>query len=186
MVGHRPADDPPEEHVRHVGEVQEPLPGRDVDDVSRLGSGPGWSGGSALEEVGSDSDAREPNPRAPALLWQQPRDTSRLHQALHPTSHPRSRDPPPICRCDLLESQRGRSPPDETPLDGAVWSEALLTSSRPSFDTSAQVSSKPRHSTVSWSTEQSGHDLAATTDAAGYRKRTTAVTNPCPPPMRAR
>jgi hypothetical protein len=40
-------------------------------------------------------------------------------------------------------SARGRSPPDQTHLDRAVWSEALLTSWPPPFDGSPQVSSKP-------------------------------------------
>lgn len=82
MVGHRPADDQPGEQVLDVREIQEPFPGRDVGDVRRPRLVRVGRAKVALEQVGSDPDARQPDRRAPALACRNPGDTSRSHQPL--------------------------------------------------------------------------------------------------------
>ena len=82
IVSHRRAHDQPGERVLDVREVQEPFPGRDVGDVRRprlVGVG---GAEVALEQVGSDPDAREPDRCAPAFACHYSGDTSGSHQPL--------------------------------------------------------------------------------------------------------
>ena len=112
MVGHRPADDPPGEQVLDVREVQEPFPGRDVGDVRRPGLVRAVRAKVALNEVGSDPDARQPDGRPPALTRQQPGDSGRSHQPLHALT------PDPDI---VLEPQLGVDPPRAVgPVRGGV------------------------------------------------------------------
>ena len=102
MLSHRPANDSPGEQILDVREVQEPFPGRDVGDVRRPRLVRSVRTEVALEQVGSDPDARQPNRRAPALARQKPGDTGCSHQPLHALSP----DPDPV-----LDPQLGVDPP---------------------------------------------------------------------------
>ena len=86
MVGHRPANDQPREQVLDVREVQKPLPRRDVGDIGRPGLIGAVRAKVALEEIGGDPHARQPDGGAPALARHNPGDTGVAHQPLHPLS----------------------------------------------------------------------------------------------------
>ena len=102
VVSHRPAHDQSGEQVLYVREIQESFPGRDVGDVRRPGLVRAIRAKVALEQVRSDSDAGQPDGRAPPLARQQPRNTGCSHQPLHALAT----DGDPV-----LEPQLGVDPP---------------------------------------------------------------------------
>ena len=89
MGGHRPADDQPGVGVLDRGEVQPPLAGAQVGDVSdpeHVRAGPVEV---ALDKVGGRGDPRDPDRRLEPLAGPDARDTGGFHQP----GDPLARDP---------------------------------------------------------------------------------------------
>ena len=84
VIGHAPADDPSRERVLHGGEVQPPLPGRQVAEVSQPQQVRLLWAELPLDEIISDANSLHPDGCAAALADLQPGDPGGHHQPLHP------------------------------------------------------------------------------------------------------
>ena len=127
VVGHAPADDPPGERVLDGREVQPPLPGpqiaevSDPKDIRRVGAE------LALHEIISDPHAGHSYRGTPALARHKPRDAGVAHQPLNtlaanvdPVRDPQLRVDPRsavhatvlrVDHLDLLDQERVRERP---------------------------------------------------------------------------